>query len=89
MAKKRVSKFAKKRGTQRMRENGMVRVEVWLDKNEHALIVQAADIIGRKLATFVREAAFGSAAVVVQKDAGHQHANAVQWEEMIQLEQRK
>jgi uncharacterized protein (DUF1778 family) len=71
-------------GTKRMREFGYRRVEVWLDSNELKLIEQAADLVNRKLATFCREAAFGSAAVVVQSAGKHAGTNEDMWEKMIE-----
>ena len=71
-------------GTKRMREFGYRRVEVWLDANELKLIVQAADLVNRKLATFCREAAFGSAGVVVQSAGKHAGTNEEMWEKMTE-----
>jgi uncharacterized protein (DUF1778 family) len=55
----------KVRGAQRMRERGCKLVQVWLDKNEAAVIEAAATKKGAKLATWVREVAFREAQQVV------------------------
>lgn len=70
-----------------MREFGYKRCEVWLDANEVKLIEQAAKLVGRKLATFIREAAFGSAAVVVQKSTGNGAWDRDQWDKMRDAKQ--
>lgn len=45
----------KERGSKRMREFGYRKVEIWLDKDECALIDRAARRDGKRLATWVRE----------------------------------
>lgn len=81
MARKKKSE--KLRGAKRMKENGMRLVSVWLDRSEAQVIEEAAALVGKKLATFVREAAFGSAGVVLDARDNHQEPNAEFWEKMI------
>lgn len=75
-------KRKKATGATRMRENGMWRVEVWLDASEVLVITRAAELVGRKVATFVREAAFGSGCVVVEAEQNHQNPDSEFWEKM-------
>jgi len=53
---------AKLRGAHRMKENGYKLVSVWLDASEAEVITKAARALGKKLATYTREAAFNVAA---------------------------
>lgn len=48
-------------GTKRMKELGRVKVEVWLDAREHALMIAAAGGERKKLAAWIREQAFHAA----------------------------
>ena len=75
-------KGKKKRGAERMKENGMRLVSVWLDRAEADVVEQAAKIVSRPLATFVRQAATASAAVILQARANHQSPNQQFWENM-------
>lgn len=77
-------KPGKLRGASRMKEQGYKLVNVWLDKNELAVIEKACELVGRKLATFIREAAFGSAGVVLDTKAEHGAVSEREWERMIE-----
>lgn len=79
MAKRKGEKL---RGAKRMKENGMKLVSVWLDKSEAEVIERAAKLVERKLATFIREAAFGSAGVVLDTKREKQTVGPREWERM-------
>jgi hypothetical protein len=55
------------KGATRMRERGMKLVQVWLDKQEAALIGGAAVHARKPLARWIREAAFRAAEVAAQQ----------------------
>lgn len=78
------AKKAKKlRGASRMKEQGYKLVNVWLDANEVAVITKAAKLVGRKVATFVREAAFGAAGVVLQMKTDNPAIDEENFEKML------
>lgn len=81
MAKKK--KPEKLRGARRMKEQGYKLVNVWLSPDELAVIERAAKLVERKLATFVREAAFGSAGVVLGAEKSGLGADSAMWRRMI------
>lgn len=56
MARKKDS--GRKRGADRMKEQGYKLVAVWLDETEHYLISRVAQEHGKKLATWLRETAY-------------------------------
>lgn len=76
-------KSTKLRGASRMKEQGYKQVNVWLDNNEQAVIERAARLVGKKLATFIREAAFGAAGQVLNADLQHLGPHDEMWEKMI------
>ena len=57
-------------GTKRMKELGRVKVELWLDPREHAMMMAAAIRGKRKLATWIRAAAFHAAERSARESAG-------------------
>lgn len=65
--KKSEERKVRTRGATRMKERGRKAVVVWLDSRELGLISGAATHAHRKLATWIREAAFRAAEVAAQQ----------------------
>lgn len=81
MARKKKSKVIAKSGGALMRSLGARRVEVWLSEDEYGTVEMAADLLGAKVAKFVREAALADAHKVqlrysLDKKAAEGHATA-------------
>lgn len=51
----------KSQGTKRMKEQGYLQSQLWLDAAEAQLLRDAADKVGKRLATYIRERAVHAA----------------------------